>query len=538
MKKLFYLSACMLLGLASYSCDNDKPGPVDPPAVPVVSDPTQDIDVPEPSDAVTISATVTGEEITSVMLEWKVNNGTPSSVAMTGDGDLYSGVIPAVETEGATVSYTVLATNEGGTAQKSGSYTVVTATVDYTQLVLNEINGTGEDADKFIEIYNMSATKSIPLEGVTVWYNNISSAPEITWTGTDQVVGPGEFLVLKGTKKDKNPESDMATGLSGTQGIIVEMKDPEGNSIDLFSIHPDAERTTFYARIPDGTGAWCDVSNATEGTTNDQVSGTEITVLPVISVTRDKTAPLATEEVTVTAEVTVLPTGTLESVTFKYSINGNSQGEAPMAAVGNTYTATISAQAVGAEVSYVVNAYYNATDYVQATGDYTVVAAAVDYTGLVINEVDGNGKFVEIYNTSSNTIPLEGVVLVKNGASAWWIGTDGASIAPGGRYTVKNGGTVGEGVDDATGASGISPKKTVQFELKTPAQDVTLDTFARVASGDTGLDLSCTPNYGDAPAYSFSRCPDGTGAFGLAAPSCGAANPATSAGAIVTTLSL
>jgi spore coat protein CotH len=50
-----------------------------------------------------------------------------------------------------------------------------------------------------------------------------------------------------------------------------------------------------------------------------------------------------------------------------------------------------------------------------------------------------------------------------------------------------------------------------------------------------GWSDGCLPDYGKSdPKYSFSRCPDGTGDFGLAVPSCNAANPGTAAGPIVT----
>ncbi len=166
-----------------------------------------------------------------------------------------------------------------------------------------------------------------------------------------------------------------------------------------------------------------------------------------------------------------------------------------------------------------------------------VIIPIGDYTGLVINEVDGNNKFVELYNKGGNLIDLEGVVLIKDGKDIWWIGLAGKSIAAGGRYTIVQEGEENDNngnADEFSGTKGISPKKTVKFELKNPAKDTVLDSFERTAAGlDLGDD--CAPDYGKTdPAYSFSRCPDGTGDFGLAVPSCAAANPATSAGAIAT----
>jgi hypothetical protein len=159
----------------------------------------------------------------------------------------------------------------------------------------------------------------------------------------------------------------------------------------------------------------------------------------------------------------------------------------------------------------------------------------VDYSGLVINEVDGNGKFIELYNKGTAAIPLTGLTLRKNGTEGWWTGAAQSTIAAGGYYTIYQVGTniptdVGM---EATGASGISPKKTLSFDLKTPDGSTTIDRLARLKTGDDTLDASCTPDYGTVGPYSFSRCPDGTGSFALAVPTPAAANGA-SQGAIVT----
>jgi hypothetical protein len=159
------------------------------------------------------------------------------------------------------------------------------------------------------------------------------------------------------------------------------------------------------------------------------------------------------------------------------------------------------------------------------------VEAVVDYTGLVINEVDGNGKFIELYNSSTTTVPLAGVTLKKDEESTWWTG-GAASITAGGYYVISNGNQSGITADETTGASGISAKKNVKFELFVPDNDTPVDAFARrTSSGNWGDDTS--PDYSKTtPKYSFSRCPDGTGNFGLAVPSSNAANPATAEGPI------
>ena len=142
----------------------------------------------------------------------------------------------------------------------------------------------------------------------------------------------------------------------------------------------------------------------------------------------------------------------------------------------------------------------------------------VDYSQLVINEIDGNGKFIELYNKGTEAISLEKLTLVKNETQTWWLGAAGKTIGAGGYYVVaQSGGTTI--FDENTGASGISAKQTLKFELKKPTGEV-IDSFVRgVAPWGTTIS--------DVTPYSFSRCPNGTGGFKLATPSPKAANPGT-----------
>jgi len=148
----------------------------------------------------------------------------------------------------------------------------------------------------------------------------------------------------------------------------------------------------------------------------------------------------------------------------------------------------------------------------------TTQAPTIDYSQLVINEIDGNGKFVEIYNKGTEAVSLENLTLVKNETQVWWTGAAGKTIAADGYYVVaQSGGT--DVFDENTGASGISPKQTVKFELKQLNGEV-IDSFSRgVAPWSTSIS-DVTPD-------SFSRCPNGTGDFMLATPSPKAANPET-----------
>ncbi len=149
-----------------------------------------------------------------------------------------------------------------------------------------------------------------------------------------------------------------------------------------------------------------------------------------------------------------------------------------------------------------------------------VIDPTVDYTQLVINEVDGNTKFVEIYNKGAVAISLHGVKLLKDDDGTVWTGGETATIVAGGYYAV---GTAGDAKTNAlcseqTLTKGISAKKTLRFQLFSP-DDVQLDEFTRGTTwGETISDQA--PN-------SFARVPNGTGSFFLTTATCNAANGAS-----------
>ena len=140
---------------------------------------------------------------------------------------------------------------------------------------------------------------------------------------------------------------------------------------------------------------------------------------------------------------------------------------------------------------------------------------------LVINEVDGIGKFIELYNRGLAEISLQGYTLVKNETQVWWTGGN-VSLKTGEFYTISQTGQSTGCASESTGVSGISPKQNVIFELKNPA-GVIIDKFVR--TNGKGWGDGVTPAYDDSGTnFSFSRLPDGIGSFQLAVPSCNAPN--------------
>lgn len=158
--------------------------------------------------------------------------------------------------------------------------------------------------------------------------------------------------------------------------------------------------------------------------------------------------------------------------------------------------------------------------------------------GLVMNELDGQNKFIELYNTTDKEISLEEVALVKydsskeGGKSTTWEGAAGMKIAAKG-YVVLESSDLADPEEKGDPnyqyesqnhvfKGGLSPKKNVMIELY-DAKGKLLDTFVR---GTEGAGWNNVKGYAENEECSFSRVPNGTGNFAYAAPTKGAANGA------------
>ena len=151
--------------------------------------------------------------------------------------------------------------------------------------------------------------------------------------------------------------------------------------------------------------------------------------------------------------------------------------------------------------------------------------AVKDYSGLVLNELNGNDpKFIELFNKLDKAVDLAGVQLRKNDESpVIWIAPAALTIPAGGRLVLL--------ADQATNDTaagfegGLSAKKSVKIELLDPAGTL-LDVFKNLsAEGKETWDVG--PKYnGAGNGESYGRYPDGTGDWSMMAPSQNAANTA------------
>lgn len=157
-------------------------------------------------------------------------------------------------------------------------------------------------------------------------------------------------------------------------------------------------------------------------------------------------------------------------------------------------------------------------------------------SGIVLNELDATKKFIEIYNTTDKEVSLEGVCLVKydstkeGGKSTTWTGAAGMKLAAKAWIYLESSDLAdeAEGGDPAYAyqsenhvfKGGLSGKKNVKIEL-CDASGKVLDSFVR---GEEGSGWNQVSGYENDKKHSFSRCPDGTGAWAYADSTPGAAN--------------
>lgn len=208
----------------------------------------------------------------------------------------------------------------------------------------------------------------------------------------------------------------------------------------------------------------------------------------------------------------------ITSAKISYTVNGTAQADINMAENPTfTFTGSIPKQADKAVVKFIVSVL-NKSGFTTSTVEkiYTVGAIPPDFSNLVLNEIDGNSKTIELFNKGAKAIPLVGVTLTKNNTAVWWTGTAAAgNIAAGGYVQIVQ----GNSDPNFAGASGISNKQSLKFELKDPG-GASRGIFLRGDEGTLGGTIS------DISPKSYQRIPNGTGDWKLAAPTTGAANAA------------
>ena len=234
----------------------------------------------------------------------------------------------------------------------------------------------------------------------------------------------------------------------------------------------------------------------------------------ISNVSYTPTAVQDLEDVTVTATITSFDAFTAKLV---YSVADAKQVEVAMTTgtEKNVYTAVIPGQSDGTTVSFYILAEGTLSAQSPAM-EYTVGAVAVDYTVLRLNELNGNDKFIEIYNTGAEAINMNGVYIEKDGGQNW-LADNTVKIEAGG-YLLLYSEDVQADMPDYPESlifhSGLSAKKNVRIQLFTPA-GISIDDFNLVNIDLNGEAYGYASN--QAPA-SYSRNADGNWYYADATP--------------------
>ena len=183
-----------------------------------------------------------------------------------------------------------------------------------------------------------------------------------------------------------------------------------------------------------------------------------------------------------------------------------------MGGANDLYSAVIPALPNGTKVKFHVEAMNGEATGVSPEMEYEVGAVAVDYSVLRLNELNGNDKFIEIFNAGADPINLNGVYIEKDGSQNWL--ADNTVKIDAGAYLVLYSEDVvadhPEVPESLIFHSGLSAKKNVRIQLFTPA-GVSIDDFNL-----TNIDAN-DPAYIPAPA-SYSRNADGNWYYADATP--------------------
>ena len=182
------------------------------------------------------------------------------------------------------------------------------------------------------------------------------------------------------------------------------------------------------------------------------------------------------------------------------------------------YTAVIPAQPVGTVVKFWIKAENDEVAETSSEMEYEVGAVVIDYSGLRLNELNGNDKFIEIYNAGTQAVNMNGVTIYKDTEKLTWTGTREVSVEPGGYLFLFSEDVYLNYPDLDTTLymfhSGLSAKKNVRIELKTPAGE-TIDDFNLTQIELNGEAYGYASN--QAPA-SYSRNADGNWYYADATP--------------------
>ena len=197
---------------------------------------------------------------------------------------------------------------------------------------------------------------------------------------------------------------------------------------------------------------------------------------PGINITGVSYTPTAVTEntaVTVKAVITSFETFTATLYYMDANLAGGQMNPVEMIPANekDTYAAVIPAMPNDTKVVFYVKAVNDKAEAVSAEMDYTVGAVSVDYSVLRLNELNGNDKFIEIYNAGAEAINMAGCYIQKDGEQNW-LGAADVNIEAGGYLLLYSEDVTADHPEVGENYifhSGLSAKKPVRIQLFTPA---------------------------------------------------------------------
>ncbi|MGL4583034.1 MAG: lamin tail domain-containing protein, partial [Flavobacterium sp.] len=289
------------------------------------------------------------------------------------------------------------------------------------------------------------------------------------------------YLPKTVTTEDNVTVTAVVTDLIGIKSIKLNyVIDSETFSLEM----KEAGKNTFTAVIPaqkaktkvDFTVSVINTNNHTTLSKKQSYIVENATEIPAVIESINIAPQTVTEKdnATITAVITDLKG--LKSVTLTYTINKVSTDLVMQLGAKDTYTAVIPKQENETQVDFIITVI-NLNDVKTASKkqSYTVGTAVTDYSKIILNEIDGNSKSVELYNNGTEAISLAGFKLLKNNAD-WWIGNEESGEIPAGGYVV----IIQKNPDNPnlSGNAGISPKQSLKFELTDP-KNASIGVFLR-----------------------------------------------------------
>ena len=433
---------------------------------------------------------------------------------------------------------------------------------DVQGLFINEICSGGTD---WIELYNAGETE-MNLTGFHV-QDNKGTDEEYTFPDGSTIPAKG-FLVIE--------EGTFQFGISG-DGDAITVLDETYAKIDEVIV-PAMEDGFTYARTEDGGSSWEVIEGGTKGRSNtgtpddnpDQpgdepgtsdssvlinevqgatIDGEQTDFIELINTSAEAVDisgyrlqdDKGSEEEYIITDGTVLEAGAImvfyKDETFTFGLGGGGDVVTVLDANGDIVdTVEYPAMDDGSSYARIPDGSDNWSVCTEPTPGESNSSAGgdepgtADYTALRLNELNGNDKFIELYNASDADVDISGCQIMKDDEKTIFT-AEGVTIAAGDFLTIWSEDVADEAPSDALiFSSGLSADKSVKIELLDPDGN-SLDVFKNlsVASGEKwGEDDGKYDSKDKETKPSFARETDGTGDWYIMLPTQGKTNAGAS----------